>query len=54
MMTTDIVSYTWRLWVDLFGGMGLPWSKQVTASIALVGAFYLVGVCFKFLTAREN
>ena len=32
MFTSDVVAYLWHLWVDLFGGLGLPWSKQVTAS----------------------
>jgi hypothetical protein len=54
MFTSDVVAYSWHIWVDLFGGLGLPWSKQVTASIALVAIFYLVGWCLKFLAAREN
>jgi hypothetical protein len=54
MFSTDIVAYLWHLWIDLFGGLGLPWSKQVTGGIALAIAFYMIGVCFKALTGREN
>lgn len=54
MFSNDVIAYTWHLWIDLFGGLGLPWSKHVTAAIVLAAAFYLVGWCFKFLTAREN
>lgn len=54
MLTSEFVSYLWQLWVDLFGGLGLPWSKQATGAIAIVAVFYLVGLCFKFLTTREN
>ncbi len=54
MFTSEIVAYLWHLWVDLFGGLGLPWSKQVTAGIALAAVFYLVGWCFKFLNKSQN
>jgi hypothetical protein len=54
MFTSEIVAYLWHLWVDLFGGLGLPWSKQVTAGIALAAVFYLVGWCFKFLNTHQN
>lgn len=54
MFTSDVVAYAWHLWVDLFGGLGLPWSKQVTATIALVAIFYLVGWCLKHLTTSGN
>ena len=48
------VSYVWHSWTALFSGLDLPWSSHVTASLALVVLFYLIGLCFKFLTAREN
>ena len=54
MFSIEVVANLWHLWVDLFGGLGLPWSKQVTAGIALAAAFYMIGLCFKFLTRSEN
>ena len=54
MFDSNIVAYVWYLWAGHFAGLGLPWSGQVTAGIALVAVFYLVGLCFKFLSKREN
>jgi hypothetical protein len=44
----------WQRWVELFGGLGLPWSKQATATAAVGVVFYFVGIGFKFLTSKER
>lgn len=44
--------YLWRLWVDLFSGLDLPWDKQTTAYMGLVIAVYAVGRGFKSLVQK--
>jgi hypothetical protein len=53
MMIEHSFQYCWRLWVSLFEGLDLPWGSQASAYFGLVVVFYLVGLCFKVLTARD-
>lgn len=53
-MSNEILSHFWRWWVDLVGGLGLPWDRQTTAYFALALAFYAIGLAFKVLTAKEK
>lgn len=50
----NIVSQLWYWWVELVGGIGLPWDKQMTAYLALGFVFYGIGVAFKTLTQKEK
>jgi len=53
MMIDQSLAYCWRLWVGLFEGLGLPWGSRASAYFGLVVVFYLVGLGFKILTARD-
>jgi len=53
-MTSEIVTYMWRWWVDLVGSIGLPLDRQIAALIALAFVFYAIGVAFKVLTEKEK
>jgi hypothetical protein len=44
----------WRVWVELFSGLGLPWGKTTIATVVMAVMFYFVGKAFKFLTSKEN
>jgi hypothetical protein len=48
-----LVANAWRVWVNLFAGLGLPWNKQTIATIAAVAFFYTIGVIYRSLTSRE-
>jgi len=52
-MFDQTLTSVWRMWVDLVGGLGLPWDKQTSAYLGLVLALYLIGLGFKFLVARK-
>jgi hypothetical protein len=54
MLIERTFDYCWRLWVSLFEGWGLPWSSQASAYLGLIVVFYLVGLGYKKLTARED
>lgn len=53
-MSNEILSHFWRWWVDLVASLGLPMDRQTTAYFALAFAFYVVGLAFKVLTAKEK
>ena len=54
MFTDETLSYFWQMWVDLFSGLGLPWSSQTSAYFGLIVVFYVVGFCFKFLVSTKG
>ena len=54
MFTSETVSYAWRLWVDMFAGLHLPWGPQTTALIGLAAVFYLIGAILKALVSPEK
>lgn len=51
-MFDQLMLYVWRTWVDLFGGLGLPWDKHTTAYMGLVVAIYAIGRGFKSLVQK--
>jgi len=48
-----LMTNAWRVWVDLFAGLGLPWNKQTIATVAAVAFFYTIGAIYRRLTSRE-
>jgi hypothetical protein len=49
MFTNQTISYLWHMWVDMFSGLGLPWSSHTTAYVGLIAVFYVIGVAVKAL-----
>lgn len=51
-MNGELVTYVWRWWVELVGGLGLPLDRQTAAYFMLAVAFYAIGVAYKSLTQK--
>ena len=52
MMTATGLQRWWQIWVDLFGGLGLPVDKTAIGYLALVGVFMAIGYGFKKLVRK--
>jgi len=54
MFDNQTLTYIWRLWVNLFSGLGLPWDSRISAFVGLIVVFYLIGLVFKSLVSTPE
>lgn len=54
MSAYSLVEALWRMWLQLFDGINLPWGQSATAAFGLVATLYIIGFAIKHVVGKQE